>query len=403
MERKINAELLAPAGSLENLQTALYFGADAVYCGGPLLQLRALAAGMDLETLEQAIRYTHDRGKKLYVTVNCFAKNEEIATAGAYAKRLYEMGADAVIVSDLGVLAAVREACPDLPVHISTQANALNYKTVQVYASLGASRVVLGREMTLAQIEALSGRVGDTEIEVFVHGAMCMAYSGRCLLSSFLANRSGNRGECAQPCRWNYYLYEEKRPDTAISVTQADGAAAVFSSTDLNALALTDRLAAAGVASFKLEGRMKSAYYVATVVNAYRQYMDGRASLEQCLAELNCASHRPYAAGFYLGEAQNDPFNDGLYHADCTFIAAVLEAYPDGTALVEMRNRFCRGETLEIVSPHSMGLSFPVTEIVNGAGESVDDVLLVQDRVRIACPHPLCAGDLLRRRKSGGV
>ena len=399
MKNANKPELLAPAGSLENLRAALHFGADAVYCGGPLLQLRAEAAGMDYETLAKAAELTHAAGKKIYITVNCFAKNEEIGRVGDYARRLYGLGADAAIVSDLGVLAEIREVCQELPVHISTQANALNYKTVQVYASLGASRVVLGREMTLAEIEELKGKTGDTELEVFVHGAMCMAYSGRCLLSSFLANRSGNRGECAQPCRWNYYLYEEKRPGTAVPVTEAGGAAAVFSSADLNALALTPRLAAAGIASFKLEGRMKSAYYVATVVNAYRQYMDGRASLEQCMAELDCASHRPYSTGFYFNEAHSDPFNDGLYHADCVFIAAVLEACGDGTFLVGMRNRFGVGDTLEIVSPASMGLSFPVTRIVNGEGEAIDDVFLVQDRVRIACPYTLEPGDLLRKRK----
>ncbi len=395
----MNVELLAPAGSMENLEAALYFGADAVYCGGPFLQLRAEAAGFSMETLKEAIRRTHEKGKKIYVTVNCFAKNREIETAGAYAKALYDMGADAVIVSDLGVIAAIREACPAIPIHVSTQANALNYKTVQIYRQLGASRVVLGREMTMEEIEQLAGRTDGAELEVFIHGAMCMAYSGRCLLSSALAARSGNRGECAQPCRWNYYLVEQQRANTAIPVVQAGEATAVLSSTDLNAIRLADRLAAAGVASFKIEGRMKSAYYVATVVNAYRQYMDGKASLDDCDAELSCASHRPYADGFFFGAAKNDPFNDGLYHSDCDFIAAVTGDSENGVCTVEMRNRFRVGDVLEILSPNSMGLSFPVTRIENAAGETLDDAALVQETLRLSCPYPLRKGDMLRRRK----
>lgn len=394
----MKGELLAPAGSMEALKTALHFGADAVYCGGPLLQLRAESAGFDYETLGQAIDCTHRAGKKLYVTVNCFATNEEAAAAGDYAKRLYAMGADAVIASDLGVIAQIREACPALPVHVSTQANIQNSKTVEVFRQLGASRVVLGREMTLKQVEALTAQAGETEVEVFVHGAMCMAYSGRCLLSSYLSGRSGNRGECAQPCRWNYYLVEEKRRNMFIPVCEEDGATAILSSADLNALPLLERLSAAGVAAFKIEGRMKSPYYVGTVVNAYRQYMDGKATLEQCMAELDCASHRPYSTGFFLGEAKSAPNNDGLYHADCTFIGVVLQKSGENAYTAEMRNRFSVGDVLEIVSPACMGLSFPVESIVGEDGENKDTAALVQEKVTIACPYELRPGDMLRRR-----
>ena len=392
------AELLAPAGSQESLETALYFGADAVYCGGPLLQLRAESAGFDLPGLARAIETAHAAGKKLYVAVNCFARNEEIARAGEYGRTLLEMGADAAIVSDLGVIAALREACPELPIHVSTQANALNYKTVEVFRRLGAARVVLGREMTLAEIEALRGKTQGIELEVFVHGAMCMAYSGRCLLSSFLNRRSGNRGECSQPCRWNYYLVEEKRANTLIPVREEDGATAILSSVDLKALALLPRLIAAGVASFKIEGRMKSPYYVGTVVNAYRQFLDGKATLEACDAELECASHRPYGTGFYFGEAQAEPNNDGRYRSACTFIARVLGPAGTGMVAAEMRNRFSVGDVLEVVSPHSMGLSFPVTRIVGADGAEKRTADLVQERVTLDCPFPLAAGDLLRAR-----
>lgn len=397
----MNVELLAPAGSFESLKTALYFGADAVYCGGPLLQLRASGAGFSFDDLKNAVEYTHERGKKLYVTVNCFAQDEEIEALGDYASTLYNLGVDAVIVSDLGAVAEIREKCPALPVHISTQANTQNFKTIEVYHKMGVERVVLGREMTMEQIEGLQGRIPeDMEIEVFVHGAMCMAYSGRCLLSSFLSNRSGNRGECSQPCRWNYYLMEEKRQNMFLPVIEEDGATAVLSSTDLKAIEFLGRLEKAGVKSFKIEGRMKSPYYVATVVNAYRHFMDGTATLEECEAELDCASHRPFASGFYFGEAKADPNNDGLYHQTCSFIGIVLEDLGDGRYLVEQRNRFDVGDTLEILSPSAIGRSFEVTSIRDINGEERASAHLVQEKVSIFCPHKLHAGDILRKRIS---
>ena len=395
----MNVELLAPAGSFESLKTALYFGADAVYCGGPLLQLRASGAGFSFDDLKKAVEYTHERGKKLYVTVNCFAQNEEIEALGDYANTLHSIGVDAVIVSDLGAVSEIKEKCPALPVHISTQANAQNFKTIEVYHKMGAERVVLGREMTMEQIEALQGRIPeDMEIEVFVHGAMCMAYSGRCLLSSFLSNRSGNRGECSQPCRWNYYLMEEKRQNMFLPVIEEDGATAVLSSTDLKAIEFLDRLENAGVKSFKIEGRMKSPYYVATVVNAYRHFMDGTASLEECEAELDCASHRPFASGFYFGEAKADPNNDGLYHQTCSFIGIVLEDLGDNRYLVEQRNRFDVSDTLEILSPSAIGMSFEITSIKGADGEDRESAHLVQEKVNIFCPYKLHEGDILRRR-----
>ena len=395
----MNAELLAPAGSLECVKTALYFGADAVYLGGPALQLRAESAAFTYEELETAAALVHAKGKKLYVTVNCFARNDEIRALGPYAQRLKDIGADAVIVSDLGAVAEIKEKCPEMEIHISTQANAMNYRTIQVYQALGASRVVLAREMTLAQIEELRGLIGpDMELETFVHGAMCMAYSGRCLLSSFLANRSGNRGECAQPCRWNYYLVEEKRRNMFLPVAEEDGATAVLSSADLKCISFLDRLEAAGVCSFKIEGRMKSPFYVATVVNAYRRYMDGASPLFLCEEELETASHRPYTTGFYFGEAKTDPNNDGRYRRTCDFIGAVLEDLGGGEYLVEMRNRFSVGDTLEVLSPNSMGLSFPVERIVGETGEEKATADLVQERVCVSCPHRLAPGDLLRKR-----
>lgn len=392
-------ELLAPAGDMECLKTAIYFGADAVYCGGPLLQLRAGSTTFETEMLEEAVRYTHEHGKKIYVTVNSFAQNDEIELVGNYARLLYDIGVDAVIVSDLGVIAEMKRCCPELEIHVSTQANTQNYATINVYKLMGASRVVLGREMSMAEIEGLKGRIPeDMEIEVFVHGAMCMAYSGRCLLSSYLINRSGNRGECAQPCRWNYYLVEEKRKNMFIPVIEEDNATAIMSSTDLKSIEFLDRLIDAGVASFKIEGRMKSPYYVATVVNAYRQYMDKKATLEEAEYELECVSHRPYASGFFFGEAKHSPNNDGLYHSTHSFMGIVLEDLDDGSYLVEQRNRFSVGDTLEILSPGSIAKSFEVTSIIGADGKARESAHLVQEKVTIKCPVKMYPGDILRKK-----
>ena len=392
-------ELLSPAGSLETLKTALHFGADAVYVGGPFLQLRAAGAAFSEAELREGVRLAHAGGKKLYVTVNCFAKNDEVKKAGDYAKTLYDMGVDAVIVSDLGLIAEIRRVCPDLPVHVSTQANALNYGTLNVYAAMGCKRVVLGREMTLAEIEDLKGKIDPSlELEVFVHGAMCMAYSGRCLLSSYLNNRSGNRGECTQPCRWEYYLVEKKRENTLIPIVEQDGATTILSSADLNCLPFLDRLEKAGIASFKIEGRMKSPFYVATVVNAYRRVLDGTASVEEGQAELLTASHRPYTSGFYFGECKTDPFNDGRYRQTTRFTGVVLEKTGEDEYLVEMRNAFSVGDTLEILSPSSLGQSFVVSSIVGASGEAKTVADLVQERVIVGCQVALSPGDILRKR-----
>ncbi len=392
-------ELLAPAGDLECLKTALYFGADAVYVGGPLLQLRAEAAGFTIEELEEGCRLAHEKGKKLYVTVNSFPKNQEIESLQEYARKLKAIGVDAVIVSDLGGVAAIREAAPDLEVHISTQANCQNYLSAITYYNMGAKRVVLGREVTLEEIEDLRKRVPeDLEIEAFVHGAMCMAYSGRCLISSYLTNRSANRGDCTQPCRWKYKLVEETRPDVSFPISEDEGFSAILSSQDLCCISFLDKLEAAGVCSFKIEGRMKAPYYVATVVNAYRHRLDGTADLEALEWELECASHRPYSTGFYFGEMKKNHFNDGAYHQSCTFAAVVLD-WKDDRATVEQRNHFKAGDRLEVLSPNSLGESVLAEDLRDEEGNILDAARHPQQVVTFACPLPLQAGDMLRLRR----
>ncbi|MBE6032400.1 MAG: U32 family peptidase [Clostridiales bacterium] len=392
-------ELLAPAGDLECLRTALYFGADAVYVGGPLLQLRAEAAGFTLDDLKEGCRLAHEQGKKLYVTVNSFPKNQEIEPLKEYAKELYAVGVDAVIVADLGAIAAIREAAPDLEVHVSTQANCQNYLAAKTYYDMGAKRVVLGREVTLDEIAELRKLVPeDLEIEAFVHGAMCMSYSGRCLISSFLNNRSANRGDCTQPCRWQYALVEKTRPDVEFPISEADGFSTILSSHDLCCISFLDKLEEAGVCSFKIEGRMKAPYYVATVVNAYRHMMDGTATLEQIEAELECASHRPYSSGFYFGEMKKNHFNDCTYEQDCVFMATVLD-WKDGRVTVEQRNHFKAGQILEVLSPNSLGEKVTAEDLRDEEGNELDAARHPQQIVTFACPLPLQAGDMLRARK----
>lgn len=391
-------ELLAPAGDMECLETAVHFGADAVYIGGPLLQLRADNVGFDREGIAEAVKYAHEHGVKLYVTVNCFAKNEEIDAAEDYAKFLYSAGVDAVIVSDIGLIAKIHESAPELEIHVSTQANCLNFNAAKVYWNMGAKRVVLGREMTLDEIIEFRKRIPEEmEIEAFVHGAMCMSYSGRCMISSYLVNRSGNRGSCAQPCRWNYHLVEMKRPNEFFQVVEDEKGTAILSSHDMCAVGFLDKLEEAGICSYKIEGRMKTPFYVATAVNAYRHAIDGDVPMEVIERELDSISHRPYSSAFYFGEMKNSHGNSGAYIQKCTFIGKVLD-YSDGFVTIQQRNNFKPGDELEVVSPISTGEKFTVTAIFDEEGNEREDARLIQQILRLPCPIRLQKGDLLRKR-----
>lgn len=392
-------ELLAPAGDMECLKTAARFGADAVYIGGNMLQLRAKNAGFTGEGVAEAAEYLHGLGKKLYVTVNSFAYNSEIPACADYARFLESIGVDAVIISDLGVLAEFGDAAPGLERHISTQANCMNYRTAQVYASMGAKRIVLAREMSLSDIAELHDKLGNSvELEAFIHGAMCMAYSGRCMISSYLTGRSGNRGACTQPCRWNYALVEEKRPGEFFPVEETEDGTAVLSSHDLCCVEILDKLSAAGVCSFKIEGRMKSSFYVATAVNAYRHAIDGTLPIDVCREELNCLQHRPYSTGFYLGEVKNGHNNDGLYRSSRRFMANVL-GWENGVLKLRQRNNFKVGDVLEVLSPNRAPVSFSVLQITNEEGEMQETAPHPNQTVFVPCDIPLCEGDILRREE----
>ena len=399
-------ELLAPAGDMECLRAALRFGADAVYVGGPRLQLRAGSAGFAMDDLAEAVRETHALGRRLYVTVNAYPTDRELDALGGYARALHGIGVDAAIVADLGAVKVMREAAPGLDIHISTQANCLNAAAARVYRDLGATRVVLAREMTLEQIRELRARVpADLELEAFVHGAMCMAWSGRCMISAYLTGRSANRGGCAQSCRWSYHLMEEKRPGEFFPVEEDDRGATILSSRDLNCLDFLDQIAEAGVVSFKLEGRMKSPYYVATVTNAYRRRLDGilkgdmtPRALALLRRELDAASHRAYSSGFYFGELTHSAPDEGVYRQDCRFVGVVRQRLPGGRVRVEQRNRVREGDTLEVLSPNSLGLSFVAGNMTDADGQPIEQAAVPMTLFDLDAPDGVEAGDMLRIR-----
>jgi len=391
-------ELLAPAGNFECIESALRFGADAVYMGGPEMQLRSDKVAFTRDDLEKAAEYVHAHGARMYVTVNSFARNGEIDLVPDYAKYLYDIGVDAVIVTDIGVLTAIKKSVPELPVHISTQANCMNWMAASTYYNMGAERIVLARELSLEDIAEIRARTpASLELEAFVHGAMCMAFSGRCLISSYLNNRSGNRGECTQPCRWSFSLMEKKRPGEYFPVEEDECGSAILSSHDLCCIDFLDKLKEAGVTSFKIEGRMKTAYYVATVVNAYRMRLDNAADEQYCRRELTSIAHRPYSTGFYFGQLRHGHNNDGAVRQSCVFVG-VVQSCKDGVLTVEQRNRFSVGETLELLSPGKPVRTFDVASITAEDGTSQTNAPHPQQIVTIPCPYEPECGDILRRR-----
>ena len=399
-------ELLCPAGDMECLRAALRFGADAVYVGGPQLQLRAANAGFSMDALAQAVKETHALGRRLYVTVNAFPTNDELEALGDYAQGLFALGVDAAIVADLGAVAVMCKAAPNLPIHISTQANCLNWAAATAWYELGASRVVLAREMTLEQIGQLRAHTpAALELEAFVHGAMCMAWSGRCMISAYLTGRSANRGGCTQSCRWRYHLVEEKRPGEFFPVEEDDRGTTILSSHDLNCLDFLDQIAAAGVTSFKIEGRMKSPYYVATVTNAYRQRLDGLANgpassefLALLQRELDAVSHRTYASGFYFGQMRRHAPDDGVYRQDCVFAGVVMERLDSGRVRIQLRNPIRRGDVLEVLSPGSLGRTLLAEGLTTPDGRALAQVVEPMVLFDMDAPPELAAGDMLRKR-----
>ncbi|MCL2337039.1 MAG: U32 family peptidase [Firmicutes bacterium] len=401
-------EIVAPAGSPEKLEYAVAYGADAVYLGGASFGLRTAAASFDREAMSQAVDFAHRNGVKVYVTVNIFARNRDLEVLPGYLEFLSRLGVDAVIVSDPGVLALVRETAPGLIVHISTQANTTNWRSAQTWGQLGASRIVAARELSLEEIAAISKRSG-MELEVFVHGAMCMAYSGRCLLSNYMTGRDANRGDCAQACRWKYHLVEEKRPGEFFPVYEDGQGAYIMSSRDLCLLEYLPDLVEAGVTAFKIEGRVKSIHYAATITGVYRLALDsyladpaGYKVRPEWLEEIGKVSNRDYTTAFISGDlAAATPTLEAIYRHDYTFVGAVLGYERDRKLLrVEQRNRFAVGQTLEIIAPGLKQYRLPVQTILDEKGQALETAPHPRQLVYLPWPEPLPAYSLLRRAES---
>ena len=399
-------ELLAPAGNMEKLKMALLYGADAVYLGGKAFGLRAFGGNFTNEELQEAVDFAHKLGKKIYVTVNIFPHNSDIAKLPAYLTFLNEIKVDAILVADLGVFTLAKEYAPDVELHISTQANNTNWAAVNAWAELGASRVVLAREMSLEEIKEIREKC-SVELEMFVHGAMCISYSGRCLMSNYLTGRDANRGSCAQPCRWNYALVEKKRPGQYFPVLEDERGTYIFNSKDMCLLPYLPDVIASGVDSLKIEGRMKSVHYAASVVKAYREAIDSYfAAPEQFevkkewVEELDKVSHRAYTTGFYYGRPteKDQIYGTSSYTQTSDFVGLVLD-YDEktGFATVEQRNNMKVGQEIEIFQPHLAGYRQILQEMYNDEGEAIQVAPHPQQIVKIRMDKPVEPYGILRR------
>lgn len=406
-------EILAPAGNLEKMKMAFIYGADAVYIGGAKYGLRAAAGNFTIDEIKEGVDYAHSIGKKLYVTVNIIPHNEDLEGLPEYLGELGSAGVDALIVSDPSVIMIARDILPDMELHLSTQASNTNYKSAEFWHRLGIKRIVLARELSFDEIRETIAKAPETlEFEAFVHGAMCMSYSGRCLLSNYMVGRDANRGECAQPCRYKYFLMEEKRPGQYMPVEEDNRGTYIFNSRDLCMVEYIPELVESGIRSFKIEGRMKSSYYVASVVRAYRLALDsyledpkGYSFKTEWLDELSKASHRQFGTGFYFGkpDSQGQIYESSAYVRDYAFIGMVLD-YDDATgiATVEQRNRMFTGDEIEIIGPHRELFSQKIEKIWNDQGEEIQSAPHPQQIVTMKMVKPVAKFDILRRERKDG-
>ena len=399
-------ELLAPAGNFEKLKMALLYGADAVFMAGKSFGLRAFSGNFTEEELKEGINFAHSLQKKAYVTVNIFPHNEDLLELPAYIKFLVDCHVDAVIVADVGVYRIVREVAPTLPIHISTQANNTNWSSVLFWQELGADRVVLARELSLEEITEIRQKV-SLDLEAFVHGAMCISYSGRCLMSNYFADRDANRGQCAQPCRWKFNLVEEKRPGEYYPVLEDERGTYIFNSKDLCLLPNIPELINSGLDSFKIEGRMKSVHYVATVIKVYREAIDAyiadpdKYSVKtEWLEELQKISHRAYTSGFYFNKATQDDqiYGSSSYEQTFDFIGLV-KSYDSTTrmAIIEQRNNIKIGQRIEIMQPGRPNFSQMITEMFDMEGNSISVAPHAQQLIRIPMLQETVEFAMLRR------
>ena len=377
------------------LKTAFRFGADAVYFAGKKFGLRAFAGNFEESEIEDAVKYAHSIGKKVYITVNILAHEADFDGLEEYIKYLAACKVDAVIVADVGIIKLIRKVAPNLDIHVSTQANVTNSYSAKFFADMGVKRIVLARELSLEEIKKIRQNIPDNiELEAFVHGAMCISYSGRCLLSNYFTGRDSNRGACVQACRWEYSITEKSRQGEQFPIEEDARGTYILNSKDLCMLKHISELEKAGVTSFKIEGRMKSEYYVACVVNAYRRALDGE---EIDISEVEKTSHRKFTTGFYFGERNKECYESSSPVQTHEFVAIVTEDARNGYVQLEQRNRFRLGDELEVLSPdENFNKTFIVTEIRNENGESVEDAKKVQEKLYIKTDLSLKQGDILR-------
>ena len=406
-------ELLAPAGDLEKLKIAVLYGADAVYFGGETFSLRAGAGNMTLDEMKEGIDFAHDRNVKCYLALNIFAHNEDIEPLREYLTSIKDFGIDAFIVSDPGIVALAQEIIPEVEIHLSTQANMTNYQTAKFWYNMGVKRIVLARELTFGEIKELRKNTPeDLEFEAFVHGAMCISYSGRCLLSNFMIERDANRGMCAHPCRWKYALVEEQRPGQYYPIEEDERGTYILNSRDLCMIEYIPELAQSGIASIKIEGRMKSVFYVATIVSAYRKAIDAYyADPEnyrfkgEWMTELKKVSHREFTTGFYFDKPTNKDQNyqTSAYTRDYTFTGMVKSYDPDtGYAIVEQRNKMVIGDEIEVFGPGTDFFVQQLTEMYNEEGEPIESAPHPQQILKIKMAEPVKENFMLRKQKEKG-
>lgn len=402
-------EILAPAGNLSKLKTAILYGADAVYLGGEEYSMRTACDNFTDDELKYGIDFAHEKGKKIYVAANVIMKNSDLDPFLNFARKIKDFGADACIISDFGAFDLVRKEVPDLEIHISTQANITNYASANVWHTLGAKRVVLARELSFEEITELRQNTPeDLELEAFVHGAMCVSYSGRCLLSNYMTGRDANKGNCAQSCRWKYYLMEEQRPGEYMPVIENDRGSFFFNSKDLCLIEYIPELVQSGVCSFKIEGRVKSEYYVATVVKAYREeldrYMDNPEAYvfdKAKLDELCKVSHRRYSHGFWNGQPKNDGqiYEDSSYIRNYDVASVVKSCDEEGNAVVIQRNKFSVGDEVEIMRPTGGVITMTITEMTDIKGNSIESAPHGQMEVCIKLPEQVSENSIMRKKR----
>lgn len=401
-------ELLAPAGDLEKLKMAVIYGADAVYVGGERFGLRSASKNFTEEEMREGIQFVHDRGKKIYVTCNIIPHNQDLEGVEEYLLSLQEIGVDAIIIADPAFLMIAREVVPKMELHLSTQANTTNYKSAQFWHQQGIKRIVTARELSLSELHEMRRKIPkDLEIESFVHGAMCISYSGRCLISNYMTHRDANRGECAQPCRWNYSLVEEKRPGEYYPVEQDERGTYFFNSKDLCLIQYLPQLIEAGVDSFKIEGRIKTSYYVATVVRAYRMAIDAYYEKganwqfdEEWMNELKKVSYRDFTTAFFENDDTSDAQNYGFssYIRNYDFIGLVKE-YDEkrGLSLVEQRNKFVVGEKVEIIGPNCTTIYSKIEAIYDKAGNELSESNVPKQEVYVRFAEKMQKDYIIRR------